>query len=57
MKKSKLEAMVDTLEGMEDIINEMRLQLDDEELDDIAFDSLSSLEKLKDSLNIRIKYE
>lgn len=57
MKKSKLEAMVDTLEGMEDIINEMRLQLDDEELDDIAFDSLSSLERLKDSLNIRIKYE
>ena len=57
MKKSKLEAMVDTLKGMEDIINEMRLQLDDEELDDIAFDSLSSLERLKDNINIRIKYE
>ena len=57
MKKSKLEAMVDTLEGIEDIINEMRLQLDDEELDDIAFDSLSSLERLKDNINIRIKYE
>ena len=57
MKKSKLEAMVDTLKGMEDIINEMRLQLDDEELDDIEFDSLSSLERLKDNINIRIKYE
>lgn len=56
MKKSKLEIIVETIEGVEDIINSIRLELDDEILDDIAFDSLSALEKLRDSLNIQIQY-
>ena len=56
MKKSKLEAIVETIEGIEDILNQIRLELDDEELDDIAFDSLSSVERLRDSLNIQIQY-
>lgn len=56
MKKSKLEAIVETIEGIEDILNQIRLELDDEVLDDIAFDSLSAVERLRDSLNIQILY-
>lgn len=56
MKKSKLEAIVETIEGIEDILNQIRLELDDEVLDDIAFDSLSAVEGLRDSLNIQILY-
>lgn len=56
MEKPKLEAMVETIEGVEDIINAIRLELDDEILNDMAFDSLSALERLRDSLNMQINY-
>lgn len=56
MKKSKLEPIVEAIEGIEDILNQIRLELDDEVLDDIAFDYLSAVERLRDSLNIQILY-